>query len=105
MQKKGKKKHPKKHYKFACFYASQNGFLFLDQANWRMQKSFKNYRKRAKHLIQIPRFSTPRNGFFLFLGHFKNTMKIKEICPKNLLKLLKNRSKFLIFRYPKMAFH
>jgi hypothetical protein len=74
-----------------------------------MQKSFKNDRKGAKHLIQIPRFSTPRNGFFYFwaraFGHFKNTIKIKEICPKKLLKLLKKRSKFLIFRYPKMALH
>jgi hypothetical protein len=55
-----------------------------------MQKSFKKW-------------------IFLFLGrafgHFKNTIKIKGICPKKLLKLLKKRSKFVIFRYPKMAFH
>jgi hypothetical protein len=50
-----------------------------------------------------------KNGFFYFwgraFGHFKNTIKIKGICPKKLLKLLKKRSKFVIFRYPKMAFH
>jgi hypothetical protein len=48
-----KGKSTQKTLEIRLFYAPQNGFLFLDQANWRMQKSFKNDRKRAKHLIQI----------------------------------------------------
>jgi hypothetical protein len=33
------------------------------------------------------------------LGHFTNLIKIMEISPNKLIKLLKKRSKFLIFRY------
>jgi hypothetical protein len=38
-------KAPKKHYKIACFYALQNGFSFLDQPNWHMQKALKKSQK------------------------------------------------------------
>jgi hypothetical protein len=53
-------KTPKKHYKFACFYAPQNGFSFLDQANWHMQKSLKKSQKSYSNLL---------------LGHFKKFNK------------------------------
>jgi hypothetical protein len=65
MHKKGKSSQKKKHYKFACFYAPQNGFSFLDQANWHMQKSLKNDRKRAKNLIQISQVFNTSKWIFI----------------------------------------
>jgi hypothetical protein len=83
-------KTPKKHYKFACFYAPQNGFSFLDQANWHMQKSLKKSQKSYSNFSGFGHLKMDFYFWIRMLGHFKNFIKILEISPNKLLKVIKN---------------
>jgi hypothetical protein len=80
------RKRSKKLTKCLDFRHPKNSFSFLDQANWRMQKSIKI---KNHHLIS--RFQTPQNSF-LFLDQaywrMEKSMKIN-------LKRLKNQGKIL----------
>jgi hypothetical protein len=71
--------HAKKLKKDPLFLDIPNGFLFLDQANWRIQKSLKNDRKRAKKSYSnLSGFRHPKVDLYFWtrmFGHFKKSNK------------------------------
>jgi hypothetical protein len=62
----------------------------------------KRPKKSQKSYSNLSGFQHLKMDFYFWirkLGQFKKLIKIMEISPEKLLKLLKKRSKFLIFRY------